>query len=484
MPFYDRAKITVKAGDGGAGSASMRREKYIARGGPDGGDGGRGGHVFLRANPELNTLLPFHYRKHFTAENGGQGHHRKQHGANGADIYVDVPPGTQVRIISTDPLETERITVTEADLIEPGQVLRVARGGKGGLGNVHFATSTYQAPRIAEKGEPGEQRTLELELKVIADVGLVGYPNAGKSTLLSAASAARPEIADYPFTTLEPVLGVVSVDDDDVFVMADIPGLIEGASEGKGLGLEFLRHVERCRLIIHVLDGASGLYPGVSAEDAASLPTDGTERSPLPDFERINQELAQYSPLLAEKPQIVAVNKMDLPEARARWSKIKAALAARGVPAYAISAVTGEGVPELMRRVAAELRELPPALPLVETSVEADEDQPTHRYDDRSDERNFTVKQLEPDLYRVYGTHVERIANMTNMDNPEALERLQRVLEKSGITKALEEAGVQPGDTVVIGLTELQWTDEPWVADAKARARRASRHSGPGKRHS
>ena len=248
MPFYDRAKITVKAGDGGAGSASMRREKYVSRGGPDGGDGGRGGHVFLRANPELNTLLPFYYRKQFVATNGGQGAHRKQHGANGADIYIDVPPGTQVRIISTDPLEADLITVTEADLIEPGQVLRVARGGKGGLGNVHFATSTHQAPRIAEKGEPGDQRTLELELKIIADVGLVGYPNAGKSTLLAAASAARPEIADYPFTTLEPVLGVVSVD-DDTFVMADIPGLIEGASEGKGLGLEFLRHVERCRLL-------------------------------------------------------------------------------------------------------------------------------------------------------------------------------------------------------------------------------------------
>src|SRR5690349_16186702 len=261
MPFYDRAKITIKAGDGGAGSASMRREKYVARGGPDGGDGGRGGHVFLRANPELNTLLPFHYRKHFTAENGGQGHHRKQHGANGADIYVDVPPGTQVRIISTDPLETDRITVAEADLIEPGQVLRAARGGKGGLRNVHFATSTHQAPRLAEKGEPGEQRTLELELKVIADVGLVGYPNAGKSTLLSAASAARPEIADYPFTTLEPNLGVVEVGGirGDTFVMADIPGLIEGAAEGVGLGHEFLRHVERTRLLIHVIDGSGGL---------------------------------------------------------------------------------------------------------------------------------------------------------------------------------------------------------------------------------
>lgn len=483
MPFYDRAKIVVKAGDGGAGSASMRREKFVSRGGPDGGDGGRGGSVFLRANPELNTLLPFYYRRHFAATSGGAGHHRKQHGANGDDIYVDVPPGTQVRIISTDPLEVALTTITEADLVAPGQILRVARGGKGGLGNVHFTTSTHQAPRIAEKGEPGEERTLELELKIIADVGLVGYPNAGKSTLLAAASAARPEIAAYPFTTLEPVLGVVSMD-DDVFVMADIPGLIEGASEGKGLGLEFLRHVERCRLLIHVLDGASGLYPGITEDEAATRPIDGAAFSPIHNFEQINLELAQYSPLLAEKRQIVAVNKMDIPEARERWPAIKAALAARGISAYAISAVTGEGVPELLRRVALELRELPPALPLVETPAEADPDQPTHRYDDRSNDHHFTVKQLEPALYRVYGPHIERIANMTNMDNPEALERLQRVLEKSGITKALETAGVTTGDTVVIGLSELQWTDEPWIADAKARARRSSRHSGSGKKHS
>jgi GTP-binding protein len=456
----------------------MRREKYVAHGGPDGGDGGRGGHVYLRANPELNTLLPFHYRQRFAATKGGQGAHRKQHGANGADLYIDVPPGTQVRIISTDPLEEALTRITEADLTAPGQVVRVARGGKGGLGNVHFATPTHQAPRIAEKGEPGEERTLELELKIIADVGLVGYPNVGKSTLIAASSAARPAIADYPFTTLEPVLGVVEMD-EQIFVMADIPGLIEGASEGKGLGLEFLRHVERCRLIIHVLDGAAGLYPGMSEADA---PADG--RSPLADFAHINAELARYSPALAAKPQIVAVNKMDLPEARARWRRLKAALARRGITAYAISAATGAGVPELLRRVAAELRALPPPGPLVENPVEeAEEERPTHRYEARDDD-SFTVRQLDPTLYRVYGPRIERTANMTDLDNPEALDRLQRVLEKSGISKALTDAGVQTGDTVVIGLTELQWTDEPWIADAKARARRASRHTGPGKQHS
>jgi GTP-binding protein len=462
----------------------MRREKFVAHGGPDGGDGGRGGHVYLRANPELNTLLPFRYKQQFAATKGVQGGHRKQHGANGQDLYIDVPPGTQVRIIGTDPLEEALTTITEADLATPGQVVRVARGGKGGLGNVHFATSTHQAPRIAEKGEPGEERTLELELKIIADVGLIGYPNAGKSTLLSVVSAARPEIADYPFTTLEPVLGVAVVD-DDTFVVADIPGLIEGASTGKGLGLEFLRHVERCRLLIHVLDGASGLFPGLSAADLADLPEDPDARHPLADFERINAELANYSPVLAEKPQIVAVNKMDLPEARERWPQIKAALAARDVPAYAIAAVTGEGVQELLRRVATTLHELPPAQPLVEMPpAEEDEDRPTHRYEDRSEGDSWTIKQLEPELYRVYGPRIERLANMTDLDNSESLDRLQRVLEKTGISQALIKAGVEAGHTVVIGLTELQWSDEPWVADAKARARRASRHTGPGKRHS
>jgi GTP-binding protein len=439
--------------------------------------------VYLRANPELNTLLPFRFKQRFAAKDGGQGRHRKQHGANGQDLYIDVPPGTQVRIIGTDPLEESLTTVVEADLTAPGQVVRVARGGKGGLGNVHFATSTHQAPRLAEKGEPGEERTLELELKIIADVGLVGYPNAGKSTLLSVISAARPEIADYPFTTLEPVLGVVEVD-NEVFVAADIPGLIEGASAGRGLGLDFLRHVERTRLLIHVLDGAAGLFPGMALEDLAFLPEDADARHPVRDFERINAELANYSPILAGKPQIVAVNKMDLPEARQRWPRIKGALAQRGVPAYPISAATGEGVQELLRRVAADLRELPPAAPLVEMPPATDEDRPTHRYEDRTDEDAWTVKQLEPDLYRVYGPRIERLANMTNLDNEEALDRLQRVLEKSGISQALIDAGVEAGDTVVIGLTELQWSDEPWVADAKARARRASRHSGPGKRQS
>ena len=316
-------------------------------------------------------------------------------------------------------------------------------------------------------------------------MGLIGYPNVGKSTLIAASSAARPEIANYPFTTLEPVLGVVDLD-EQTFVMADIPGLIEGASEGKGLGLEFLRHVERCRLLIHMLDGAAGLYPGIPADEVADLPADPEGRSPLQDYALINEELARYSPLLAAKPQIVAVNKMDLPEVQARWPEIKAALAAQGVTAFAISAVTREGVTDLLRQVATRLRALPPAVPLVEPAIpaEGDDNTPTHRYETGDNRNRFTVRQLDPTLYRVYGAHIERLANMTNVDNPEALDRLHRVLEKSGITLALTNAGVQPGDTVVLGLTELQWTDEPWIADLKARARPPRRHTGPGKQHS
>ena len=304
--FYDRAKIFVKAGDGGNGSASFRREKFIPKGGPDGGDGGRGGSVYLRVNPDLNTLLPFHYKQHFKAEPGGSGGGNQKHGKAGKDLYIDVPPGTFVEVIDEDPISGAEAEAIQADMVRPGETLMVGRGGRGGLGNVHFATSTRQAPRFAEKGEPGEERVLHLELKVIADVGLVGYPNVGKSTLLSTVSAAQPKIADYPFTTLEPMLGVVRVGSEDsgeTFVMADIPGLIEGASEGSGLGLEFLRHVERTRLLVHVVDGSAGLWRDLEAEEEAG--EDGTERGgvhvsqtsdPIEDFKRINQELRAVRP--------------------------------------------------------------------------------------------------------------------------------------------------------------------------------------------
>jgi len=322
--FFDEAKIYVKGGDGGNGCVAFRREKYVPFGGPSGGDGGAGGNVYLVASPHRNTLLHFKRRVHFKAGRGQHGRGKNQTGRRGEDVIIEVPLGTVVRDAETGALL--------ADLTEPGQRVCVARGGRGGRGNAAFATSTNQAPRLSEKGEPGEERWLHLELKLIADAGIIGMPNAGKSTLLAAVSAAKPKIADYPFTTLQPNLGVVAVDENTTFVLADLPGLIEGASQGMGLGHEFLRHVERTRLLIHLLNGAAP--------------------DPLADYEAINEELALFSPDLASKPQIVVLNKIDLPQAREIWPTVQAEMKRRGVEVMSISAVTGEGVKPLMRRVA------------------------------------------------------------------------------------------------------------------------------------
>src|SRR5437660_2719279 len=335
--FYDHTKIFVKAGDGGNGSRHFRREKFAPLGGPDGGDGGRGGSVYLEATNNLNTLIDYRYRHHFTAEAGGAGMRQKMHGAKGEDVVLRVPRGTIVRDADTNELI--------ADLVEDKQRIMVARGGRGGLGNTHFATSTHQAPREAQKGEPGEERWITLELRLIADVGLVGYPNAGKSTLLSVVTAAQPKIADYPFTTLSPNLGVVSVGqtgsgDEFSFVLADIPGLIEGAAQGVGLGHEFLRHVQRTRLLIHMLDGAS------------------LERDPWQDFQTINQELREYDEHLATRPQIIVLNKMDLPEAQQRWPALKAQAEAAGYAVFAISAAAHQGTAELMQYTSRRLQEM------------------------------------------------------------------------------------------------------------------------------
>ncbi len=318
--FVDQVKIYVKAGDGGHGCVSFRREKYVPRGGPDGGDGGRGGDVILVADPQLHTLYDFYHRVHFRAENGRPGMGKKMTGRDGEDLVLRVPVGTVVK-----DAETGEIL---GDLVSPGQRLVVARGGKGGRGNARFATPTNQAPRHAEPGRPGEERWLILELKLIADVGLVGLPNAGKSTLLSRISAARPKIADYPFTTLQPNLGVVVLSDERTFVVADLPGLIEGAHKGVGLGLEFLRHVERTRALLHVLDA--------SAED------------PLRDFEVVEKEMAHYQPELLKKPRAVALNKIDLLADRSRLDPVRESLEKRGHPVYLISAVTGEGLKDLL----------------------------------------------------------------------------------------------------------------------------------------
>jgi GTP-binding protein len=424
--FYDRAKIYVTAGDGGDGAATFRREAHVPRGGPDGGDGGRGGHIYLLADPHLNTLLQFRDQRRFKAQRGGNGGTARKHGRDGQDLTIRVPPGTVARV------ELDGETY-EIDLEHPGMRLLAARGGKGGLGNVHFATSTHQVPRIAELGQPGEAYEVELELKLLADVGLVGFPNAGKSTLLSIISAAKPKIGDYPFTTLQPNLGVVGIGDFS-FVVADIPGLIEGAHRGVGLGFDFLRHVERTRLLIHVVDAA-----GVDGRD------------PLDDYRQINEELRLYQPELAQRPQIVALNKADLPEAQANIPRLRAAVEQADTEVFEISAATRAGVDALIQHVAARLAAMPaPDRAAREETLTW----PVPEVDDR-------MFAIEPEGagYRVRGKKIERLISMTNFAQPEALMRIQRVLAASGINQALLDAGIQEGDPVYIEKAELIWSD-------------------------
>jgi GTPase len=431
--FYDHTKIYVKAGDGGNGSSHFRREKFAPRGGPDGGDGGRGGSIYLDATRNMNTLIDYRYRHHFKAGAGGAGMRQKMHGAKGADVVLRVPCGTVVRDADTNELI--------ADLVEDGQRVMVARGGRGGLGNTHFATATHQAPREAQKGEPGEERWVTLELRLIADIGLVGYPNAGKSTLLSVVTAAQPKIADYPFTTLSPNLGVVLVGqagsrDETDFVLADIPGLIEGAAQGVGLGHEFLRHIDRTRLLLHILDGAS------------------FERDPWQDFQTINQELREYDERLASRPQIVVLNKMDLPEAQERWPALKAKAEAAGYAVFAISAAAHQGTDELMQYSARRLHEIrQEEAERAANEINTDMAGPVLRPlpDDA-----FTVTK-EKGVYVVHGKRVERLVNMTDLENEEGMDRLQVMLAKMGVTKALEDAGVKVGDVVRFSKIELYW---------------------------
>ncbi len=414
--FFDEARIYVKGGDGGNGCVSFRREKYVPLGGPNGGNGGKGGDVYLVADRHLNTLIAFQRRRRFKAERGAHGQGKGKHGKSGQDLHVKVPLGTVVRDAETGGLI--------ADLTRDGQKVLVAQGGRGGRGNAAFATATNQAPRFAERGEPGEERWLLLELKLIADVGIIGCPNAGKSTLLAAVSAARPKIAAYPFTTLAPNLGVVALDEHS-FVMADIPGLIRGAHAGAGLGHDFLRHIERTRVLVHLLDGASP--------------------DPIKDFIAINEELALFNPTLARKPQVVVLNKIDLPEARGRWPLVREEMEARGLPALAISALRKEGLPQLLRRLVQLLESLPPEEEPLEVK--------TFRL---SDEDRFTISK-EGDTFIVQGERVERIAAMTDWGNEEAVAHFQRVMGAMGVTMALREAGVRPGDTVRIGDVELEW---------------------------
>lgn len=417
--FYDRAKIYVKSGDGGDGMISFRREKFVPYGGPNGGDGGKGGDIIFVVNSHLNSLFYFHRKVHFRADNGGHGGTANKTGADGKSLILEVPPGTVIRNADTQDLL--------ADLTEAGQEVVILTGGRGGRGNARYATSVNQAPRIAERGEPGEELWLELELKLIADVGIVGKPNAGKSTLLSVVSAATPKIGDYPFTTLQPNLGVVELEDNQTMVLADIPGLIEGASEGVGLGHDFLRHVERTRVLIHLLDGAAP--------------------EPLEDWAMINQELAMYDVEMEQKPQLVVLNKIDLPDAVAWEPLVEEEVVRQGYPFMAISAVTGEGVQAMLYRVKKMLDEAPEPAPRQEEMVVIVPE---------VDESAFTIER-ENGGWRVRGKRIERIASMTYFEFDATLNRFQQILERMGITHALEEAGVQVGDIVYIGDEELEW---------------------------
>ncbi len=419
--FYDEAKIHVRSGDGGDGMISFRREKFVRQGGPDGGDGGRGGDVIFIASTHLNSLATFQRNKHYRAGNGVHGTVQKMTGANGEGLRLEAPVGTIIRNAETGDML--------ADLTQPGQEVVILAGGRGGRGNIHYATSRRQAPRIAERGEPGEEMWLALEMKLIADVGIVGVPNAGKSTLLSVVSAARPKIADYPFTTLQPNLGVVTIDEYKTLVLADIPGLIEGASEGVGLGHDFLRHIERTRVLIHLLDGASANAPA--------------------EWNMINEELALYNPELAAKPQLVVLNKIDLPDAKEKEPKIRAAVEKAGYPFMTISAVTGEGVKAMLY----EIKRMVDATPASRPSAAAEPIIIRPPADDKA----FTIKRESNNTWRVRGKEIERIAAMTYFEFGDSLMRFQTVLEKTGITAALTEAGVKVGDTVFIGDQELEW---------------------------
>jgi GTP-binding protein len=425
--FYDQAEIYVKAGRGGNGAVTFRREKYVPFGGPSGGDGGRGGDVVLEVNPHLNTLYHFARQREFVAEDGERGGAKDQHGAGGADLIVPVPPGTLV----TDQ-ETGAVI---ADLTEENQRVVIAKGGRGGRGNARFATSTNQAPRVAEKGDPGEERSLQLELKLLADVGLVGMPNAGKSTLLSVTTAAQPKIAPYPFTTLQPNLGVVALSPSDTFVLADLPGLIEGASQGKGLGHEFLRHIERTRVVVHVLDG--------------------TAPDPIANFETINAELEEFGHGLLNKPQVVAINKLDMPEARDRYAELQDVLEERGYEVHGISALAKEGIRELMGRAYQILEETP--LPEVAPPQAPAVIRPDFG---RKEEEGFVIERGSEGTWRVRGGKIERAVQRTNLGLYEGLMRLHRYLESKGVIKALRSAGVQEGDSVRIGDYEMEWSEE------------------------
>ncbi len=423
--FKDSAKINVKAGNGGNGCVSFHREKYVAAGGPDGGDGGKGGDVIFEVDEGLNTLIDFKYKKNFKAQSGEDGGTSNCSGKNGMDLIIKVPMGTIIK--------DELTGVVLVDMIKQGQKCVIAKGGKGGRGNQHFATPTRQIPNFAKSGDIGEEYSLILEMKVIADVGLIGFPNVGKSTMLSMVSAAKPKIANYHFTTLVPNLGVVKIEQGKSFVIADIPGLIEGASEGVGLGHEFLRHVERTKLLVHVVD--------VSEIEG---------RNAIEDFETINKELLRYNELLASRPQIVAANKMDIPGTEEKYASFKAEMENRGYKVFGISAATNKGLKELMYYVSNALSTLPDTILIDENKVE-------EVVYTAKDEKPFEIH-IADGVYVVEGNWLRKVLGSTNITNFESLQYFQRALKKKGVISALEEMGIKEGDTVRIYDTEFDYT--------------------------
>lgn len=418
--FIDEATIYVKSGKGGDGVVHFRREKYIPRGGPDGGDGGKGGNVVIKVLATLNTLYKFQHQSKYIAPDGENGGRSDRTGRSAEDLVIYVPPGTMIYDSGNGELLT--------DLVDVNQEILLCKGGRGGRGNTRFANSRDQAPRVAEKGEPGQERHIRLELKLIADVGIIGVPNAGKSTLLAAVTNAKPKIDNYPFTTIEPNLGVVWLDDETSVVLADIPGLIEGAHLGVGLGFEFLRHVQRTRVLIHLLDGLA--------------------ENPLLDFSQINSELSLFDPDLAIKPQIVALNKMDLPDVQNRYDDIEKRLKKKGISPIPVSAATGLNLRILLYKAAEQLRNIPVLSEQMAIPV----------YHPRSDPRKFEIKRI-PKGWRIAGESIERAAAMTYWENDKSIRRFQRILETLGIDEEMRNAGVKEGDTVVIGEYELVWSD-------------------------
>ncbi len=418
--FIDEVNIYVRSGKGGDGIVHFRREKYIPFGGPDGGDGGKGGDVIFEIKPTMNTLSAFHKNQKFVAQDGCKGGGNNQTGRSGEDLIIFVPPGTLIY--------NNKTSQPIGDLVADGQRLTVCKGGRGGRGNTRFTNARNKAPRIAEKGEPCEERNLRLELKLIADIGLIGIPNSGKSTFLSVVTNARPKIAPYPFTTLHPNLGVVHLDYENTLIIADIPGLIEGAHEGVGLGHEFLRHIQRTRVLIHLLDGMS--------ED------------PISDFTQINSELALFDPELSTKPQIVVFNKIDLPNVKDKWPEIKKELNKRSYEAFSMSSLTKENTQQILYKTQQILNNLPTQDIKIEIPV----------YRVAEDPRVFSILRTS-EGWEVSGTSIERAAQMTYWEYDQSIRRFQHILSKLGIDEALRKAGIKEGESVFISGHELEWVE-------------------------